>query len=413
MDSMLVPDSDAALASHLLALFRRLSADGDGVTRPAYGAAETACLQALAAIAGEQGLESWWDAAGNLWMQPPGLGDAPAPACGSHMDSVPQGGNFDGAAGVVAGFLCVRQAMREGRALRAVALRGEESPWFGAPHVGLRAAFGALSAAELAIPRRDSGQTLAWHIAEQGADPAAAGCGAPAPEIARTSFFWELHIEQGPVLVDRALPAAPVSAVRGHLRFPAARCLGEAGHSGAVPRHLRRDPVLAVAELLHELDTLWARSLQDGADLVLTAGQLLVDPASAAPTRIPDAVRFSLDLRSTQQETLAGLSSLLPRRCAEIGARRGVTFDLGAPVTAAPVVLDAGGRAALEAALPGVQPVASGAGHDAAEFLRRGVPAAMVFVRNEHGSHNPAEAMALEDFLASLAALQSAIRGQG
>ncbi|MFB9971125.1 hydantoinase/carbamoylase family amidase [Pseudoroseomonas cervicalis] len=411
---MPAPASDAALAAHLLALFRQLSADGEGVTRPAYGAAEGACLDVLAGIARAEGLEAWPDAAGNLWMQPPGLGEAPAPACGSHMDSVPQGGNFDGAAGVVAGLLCARQALREGRRLRAVALRGEESPWFGAPHVGLRAAFGALGAAELAIPRRDSGRTLAEHMREQGADPAAAGRGAPPlPELRRTNFFWELHIEQGPVLVDRGLPAAAVSAVRGHVRYPGALCQGEAGHSGAVPRHLRRDPALAVAELLHELDTLWGRALQEGADLVLTAGQLWIDPASATATRIPDAVRFSLDLRSAQPAVLAELAALLPRRAAEIGARRGVRFDLGQAVRAAPVLLDEAARAAIEAALPEPVTLASGAGHDAAEFVRRGTPAAMVFIRNRNGSHNPAEAMEMEDFLAGLAAMQQAIRAAG
>jgi N-carbamoyl-L-amino-acid hydrolase len=402
--------TEAALAARLLEGFRTLSADVEGVTRPAWSPVETACQALLAEAAAEHGLAAHRDAVGNLWLAPPGLGDAPAPACGSHTDSVPRGGNYDGAAGVVAGLLCALRAARAGIPLRALALRGEESPWFGAPYVGTRAAFGALDAAELATPRRHSGKSLAEHIAEQGGSPAAAGAGRPLPEITRTTRLWELHIEQGPVLLDKGLPAAAVSAVRGHIRFSRATCRGEAGHSGVVPRHLRRDPVLALAELLTDLDTLWARAMQAGTDMVVTAGMVQVDPAEAAPTRIPDAVSFSLDIRSAQPETLKGMLRTVRERCAAIGAQRGVAFDLGPLAGAAPIILDEAGRSAIETALANPFAMVSGAGHDAAEFARRGIPAAMVFVRNANGSHNPREAMEIEDLMAGVEAMWRAIR---
>ncbi|MCX7683686.1 MAG: Zn-dependent hydrolase [Acetobacteraceae bacterium] len=402
---------EALLAERLLARFAELGADPKGgITRPAWSEAETACHDALAEAAAARGLAVHRDAVGNLWLAPEGLGDRPAPACGSHCDSVPQGGNYDGAAGVVAGLLVALRAARAGIALRAVALRAEESPWFGAPYLGTRAAFGLLDPAELAQPRRGDGLPLAACIARAGGDPAAACTGRPLPEIARVTAFWEAHIEQGPVLLDRGLPAAAVTAVRGHLRHPAARCLGEAGHSGVVPRHLRRDPALAVAEFLMDLDTLWARQEQEGADLVLTAGMLSTEPDAATPTRIPGEVAFSLDIRSADPAVLGGMERVLAERAAEIGRRRGVSFALGRAVRAAPVALDPRRAAAIEAALPRPYAMASGAGHDAAEFARNGVPAAMVFLRNAGGSHNPAEAMDIADLMAGVEALWAAIR---
>ena len=400
---------EPGLAAALLNGFRARSADGDGVTRPAYSPAETACMALVAETARAHGLLPHSDAVGNLWLSPPGLGDAGAPATGSHIDSVPRGGNFDGAAGVVAGLICAIRAATEGWPLRGLVLRAEESPWFGAPHIGARAAFGALDQAELATLRRDTGRSLADHMLAVGADPHAAAAGRPLPEIDRMAAFYELHIEQGPELVDRDLAATAVNSVRGHVRFPRATCTGEAGHSGTVPRHLRRDPVMATAELLQDLDILWERSMQAGADLVITAGMMQVDPANASPTRIPDRVAFSLDVRSSQHETLDAILQTLARDCAAIGRRRGVVFDLGPLVRTDPVALDRAALAGLVRELPGIV-LNSGAGHDAAEFARRGKPAAMVFVRNRNGSHNPHEAMDIGDLMTGTDAMYRALR---
>lgn len=403
------PLDEAAMAASLLADFAQISADAPGITRPAYSTAETACIDRVAMLAAAGGLHAHADAVGNVWLAPPSLGNAPAPACGSHIDSVPHGGNFDGAAGVVAGLLCALRAARDGWPLRALVLRAEESPWFGAPHIGARAAFGTVPPAELATARRDTGRSLAEHMRAIGGDPARASSGQALPEVAATTALFELHIEQGPELVDRALPAAAVRSVRGHRRWPRAACRGEAGHSGTVPRHLRRDPVMAVAELLHDLDVLWERSMQSGADLVITAGMLQVDPAEASPTRIADAVTFSLDARSSQAETLAAVERTLRADCAGIARRRGVAFDLGPTVGTDPVVLDRPALALLSREMPGII-LNSGAGHDAAEFARRGKPAAMVFVRNRNGSHNPHEAMEIADLMHGTDAMYRAMR---
>jgi len=401
---------EAGLAARLLEEFARIGADpAGGFTRPAWGEAETACHAVLAEAGAARGLASHADAVGNLWLAPPGL-RGPAPATGSHLDTVPRGGNFDGAAGTVAGLLLAIRAARTGLPLRAVALRGEESPWFGGPYVGTRAGFGALDAVELAVPRRGGGGSLAECIAAVGGDPALAAGGKPLAEFSAVTAFWELHIEQGPVLVERDLPAAAVAAVRGHLRLPTARCIGEAGHSGVVPRHLRHDPAMALAELLNDLDTVWARQEQEGFDLVLTAGVMATEAGEATATRIPGEVAFALDIRSTDAMVLKNMERFLADRCREIGRRRGVEFRLGRAVRTAPVVLDPTRTAAIADALPRPYTMPSGAGHDAAEFARHGVPAAMVFVRNRNGSHNPAEAMEIPDLMAGVEALWEAIR---
>jgi N-carbamoyl-L-amino-acid hydrolase len=106
------------------------------------------------------------------------------------------------------------------------------------------------------------------------------------------------------------------------------------------------------------------------------------------------------------------MRSFLARRCADIGRARGVTFDLGRHVTAAPILLDEAGRMAIEAALEKPHSMVSGAGHDAAEFVRRGIPAAMVFVRNRHGSHNPREAMEIADLMRGIDALYAAVQAR-
>src|SRR5690606_18187112 len=123
--------------------------------------------------------------------------------------------------------------------------------------------------------------------------------------------YLELHIEQGPLLIGKNIPAAIVSGIRGNFRHRNIRCVGEAGHSGAVPRAYRRDPVLAMADLLVRLDESWSTILNMGDDLVLTSGMVGTDPANHAMSRIPDEIGFSLDVRSQSAKTLDDMRRLL------------------------------------------------------------------------------------------------------
>ncbi|HEX2884811.1 hydantoinase/carbamoylase family amidase [Vineibacter terrae] len=406
-----------ALAGELLETLARLGHDGVGITRDSYGKGETAALRFLAQAAQCRGLRTALDAAGNLMIDLPGHAGGPAVWIGSHLDSVPQGGNFDGAAGIVAGLLCLVRLHDEGivppRPVRVVALRGEESAWYGRAHIGSRALFGALDAHDLACRRRDDGSSLADGLVAAGADLARIRTGAPLVDPQAIAAYLELHIEQGPVMVARNLPTAVVTAIRGNIRHGQVICRGEAGHSGAVPRWLRRDAVFATAELITRLDAQWRALLDQGADLVVTTGIVATPPEEHAMSRIPGKVRFSFEIRSQSQDTLAAFYQVAQAEAEAVGHSRGVAFDFGPRANAAPARMDDGlvrqllalsGRHGLPA-----ETLPSGAGHDAAVFAQAGIPSAMIFVRNANGSHNPREALDLDDLMAGTRLLYAAV----
>jgi N-carbamoyl-L-amino-acid hydrolase len=226
--------------------------------------------------------------------------------------------------------------------------------------------------------------------------------------------WLELHIEQGPVLTARNLPVAVVTGIRGNIRHRAVECLGEAGHSGAVPRSLRHDSVFAVAALLTRLDQHWCELLEQGGDLVLTTGIAGTDPHEHALARIPGRMTFSLDIRSQSQETMEAFYELFASECRALAAERGVEFRPGRRLGAAPARMDARLTATLRRELRAAgltdEPIPSGAGHDAAVFANAGVPTGMIFVRNAHGSHNPGEAMEIADFMVGVDVLKRTLR---
>jgi N-carbamoyl-L-amino-acid hydrolase len=406
----------AELASQLFAEMRATDHDGTGITRETYGPAETLAMRRIEAVAQQAGLEIAWDAAGNLHITLPGTDPGlPAAACGSHLDSVPQGGNFDGAAGVIAGLLALLGAQRAGpraRSLKLLVLRGEESAWYGRPYLGSSALFGSFDPKWLDLPcLQDPSLKLRDAMAREGVDVAVVEARQRLLDPQSLSHFVELHIEQGPVMVARGVPVGLVSGIRGNFRHPAARCLGEAAHSGAVPRWLRRDAVLGAADLAMRLDATWRTLLERGEDLVMTFGIFTTDPREHAMTRVPGEVRFTLEYRSESERTLEDFRQLAEAEASEIARERRVRIELGSAVRTPPAVMDGrllalAQRICTEGDMPH-EVLASGAGHDAAIFANAGVPSAMVFVRNEHGSHNPHEAMDMADFLEGAAVLQA------
>ena len=224
-------------------------------------------------------LETTRDDAANLVVTLPGSDPAlPVLACGSHLDSVPRGGNYDGAAGVIAGLMALVQ-IREAnivprRTIRLYGLRGEESAAFGRAYIGSSALFGRLTGDDLAQKHAVTGRPLHDCMRDAGAAVERISAGEVLLDPASVFAWLELHIEQGPVLIARKLPVAVVTGIRGNVRHRTVTCIGEAGHSGAVPRWLRHDAVFAVAELLTRLDGHWQVLLGQGHDLVVTAGVL-------------------------------------------------------------------------------------------------------------------------------------------
>lgn len=398
-----------AFVAPLFDRIRERSFDGVGVTRAAYGEGEQMAHEVVAQAARELGLRIELDAALNLSMTLPGaVDDAPALVIGSHLDAVPQGGNFDGLAGVLAGLACVKAWQNSGarpdHGIRVMAIRAEESAWFGGQHIGSRAFLGTLPPKVLNEARRvDTGRTLLEHMTEAGVDVARLIETGPLENLSGIAGYVELHIEQGPLLVDRELPIGVVSAIRGNRRCRRAVCRGTYGHSGTVPRALRNDSVFAVSELIVEMDRLW-KSIEEveGGDLVLTFGKFSTDAAGHAVTTVPGQVEFSFDARSHSAATLARVERELLAQATAIGERRGVQFSFDAFTGDSPVAMDPGCHARLlrgaEALGIPTTSIMSGAGHDAGDFAGAGISSAMIFVRNDKGSHNPEEAMEMDDF---------------
>jgi beta-ureidopropionase / N-carbamoyl-L-amino-acid hydrolase len=408
---------DRALAEALFGALHHASFDGVGITRESYGERESVVLDIVAAKARELGLKTERDAGANLVMTLEGSEpDLPFLACGSHLDSVPQGGNFDGAAGVVAGLAVLARLKRDHvtprRTIKLFGLRGEESARFGKAYMGSLALFGKLSNEDLRAVDH-SGKMLGDCMREVGADISRIEKGEPLLDAKRIAGWVELHIEQGPVLVARDLPVGIVTGIRGNVRHRHVECIGEPGHSGAVPRWLRHDSVFAVAELMTHLDRHWRTLLERGNDVVVTSGVFGTDPSEHAIARIPGKVSFSFEVRSQSRETLEGFYDLFRRECNLIAEERGVEFRFDRRLESAPATMDADWVRRLRSAASALglpdEEIPSGAGHDAAVLANAGIPSAMVFVRNEHGSHNPKEAMNLDDFIAGIAVMRAAI----
>jgi N-carbamoyl-L-amino-acid hydrolase len=352
------------------------------------------------------------DPVGTLLMTLPGADRAaPRVVLGSHLDSVPRGGNFDGAAGVLAGLAAAAGMRRAGfvpaRDVTVVALRAEEAgAWFPTSYPGSRAALGLLRAEELEVRRQDSGRTLADHMAGEGFDPGFVRRGGRTFSAADTAAFLELHIEQGPVLDAEEVPVGIVTGVPGSRRLRAARVVGEYNHSGATPRKYRRDAAIALAELAHRVDERWAALEAEGHRLVCTFC-VLATTTEAGFTKIAGEAQFQLDVRSVNPHSVDALMECVYELVPEIEARRGVRFELGAETGSRASPMDAGIQAGLRRAADALgiahRDIASGGGHDAVAFAQAGIPAGMVFVRNQNGSHNPDEAMRMEDFSAACA----------
>jgi beta-ureidopropionase / N-carbamoyl-L-amino-acid hydrolase len=401
-------DFGLELARDLFAEIRRRTFDGVGVTRPAYGDGEQLAHDLVARAAHELGLLVRADAALNLSMTLPGSDPAaPALIVGSHLDSVPQGGNYDGLAGVLAGLACMAGLREQGALLRGdttvMAFRGEENAWFAAQHIGSRAALGLLKSDVLDHAKRiDTGRTLADHMTAFGADLTVLRSGQSLLNRSRVGAFLELHIEQGPTLDQRELPIGLVTGIRGLVRFREIVCRGAYGHSGVVPRHLRHDAVISVSEVVSRMDKLWQDIEAEGGDLVLTFGKFFTNPAAHGITTIPGELTFCFDARSHSSSVLDRVASEIQTMSHDIARRRAVSMTFSPIMREAPINMDAqlmekllAGCAALD--IPSTL-IASGASHDSGDFAAAGIPSAMIFVRNQNGSHNPQEAMQLADF---------------
>lgn len=406
------------LAADIFENLRELSPANIGISRETYGPTETAAFELIEKHALDAGLEIHWDSARNMRIRLQGNDPSlPVIATGSHMDSVPEGGNYDGAAGVIAGLIILIDVMKHdehARSMDLYALRGEESAWFGGPcYFGTRAMFGQLTENDFSSPHRDGNKTLADCMQAAGAEVDLLKSGVPLLNPKSIHHWFELHIEQGPILIARDKPVGIVTGIRGNHRHRKVTCTGEAAHSGAVPRWLRHDAVMAMSDLMVRIDEHWRVLLEWGEDLVVTAGIVETNPKEHAVSRVPGEVSFALEYRSQDIKTLKSFEALVQSECEDVGKRRGVQFDLGTPSLTPPAVMAPqviqSLRNACDEHSTDYEIMVSGAGHDSSVFANAGIPSGMVFVRNDKGSHNPHEAMEIDDFYIATNVMGSAM----
>lgn len=397
---------------------REMSRDVQGVTRQAFSAKETQVLEYLTQIGQKLQLEIQPDRAGNVWMTLPGKDRTlPAFVAGSHVDSVPQGGNYDGLAGVTAALTVAWWMSETGfvpeRDYTVLMMRGEESSFFGKAYMGSLGMLGKLTAKDLALKIRDGSCTLAQAMLSCGIDTEAVSGGQPLVDTDRIAAFVELHIEQGPTLdAQTEARAGIVTGIRGNIRHKAVRILGEAAHSGATDKQYRHDALMAFTDWMQRIDRAWDRWLVKGEDLVFTVGVLKM-ASSAAISVIPGEVTISVDIRSLSADTAHRFHELMQKYGEEVAAERGVTIEYDPALLTAPSGVDAALSDRLEASakaenIPCMR-LASGAGHDSAVLGNNGIPVAMIFVANQLGSHNPHEAMKMQDFMQGTDILWAAV----
>jgi beta-ureidopropionase / N-carbamoyl-L-amino-acid hydrolase len=359
-----------------------------GTTRLAWSAEDAAAEQWFRSQAAATGLRVERDPAGNLWAVP----DTPPPwwALGSHLDSVREGGSYDGALGVAAAFeIAARRAAAAGRRpvagarVAVISFADEEGARFNTPTFGSRALTGSLDLTVL-DRRDDDGVRLADAMRAAGVDPAGVGA---APEwLARLRGFLELHIDQTTELHRAGAPAGVVHGLASRMRLRA-EIQGRADHAGTTPPAERRDALAAAARLI-------VAALDAAADgLVATASRIEVEPN--ALTTVPALARVWLDARSPDP-------ARLERWRATVGeADVGLPVELSLESNSPGCEFDRGLRARLvelSGDLGRPAPVLDCyAGHDAGLLAAR-LPAAMVLVRNETGvSHSPEERVDLDD----------------
>jgi N-carbamoyl-L-amino-acid hydrolase len=410
--------AEAPRVQAMLDALAAIGADPPGITRHAFDDRENAAHALAIAEAERLGLEVTRDAATNLYLTWPGADRAaPRTLLGSHFDTVRHGGNFDGAAGVVAAIAAVSALKAEGFAPHAditiAAFRCEEAVWFGLGLVGSRAALGILPPDALDRRRADTGLTLAQHIARCGGDPAALSPGARLLPPGPIRCFLEAHIEQAPSLLEAGVPIGLCTGIPGNIRHAAIRITGEDAHVG-LPRRFRRDAALAGADLFTALDAMWAEEEEAGRPMAFTIGRFHTDTTKHELTVVAGDFTLSLDLRAYDPAHLAALEQRLHAIVAAVAARRGVTIDLG-PRNAAPVgpcdpALQAALAAAAARAGVATMPLGSPASHDAANFAAQGIPAGLLLIRNANGSHNPHEAMDTTDLMAAAATFAAFLR---
>lgn len=367
-----------------------------GITRLSFTKEERQVKALVASYMEEAGLNVREDSIGNLIGRKEGnLAGASTVIIGSHLDSVPVGGNFDGPLGVLAGIEVLQTMKEQGittdHPIEVIAFTDEEGGRFQFGMIGSRALAGTLTSAQLQNTDRD-GISIESAMREFELEPLRI------TESARNKgsvkAYVELHIEQGKVLESNHLSVGIVSGIAGPL-WMKWTLIGEAGHAGATPMGIRRDPLPAAADVILAIE----QEVKKYPNAVGTVGQISVKPGGV--NVIPGQVEFTLDLRDIDEQVRNQLEQQLVTYAQELCQEREITLQVEtlqrvAPAPCSSVIQEIMQQACLTNGLK-TTILPSGAGHDGMQ-LKELCPIGMIFIRSKDGiSHNPAECSSPED----------------
>jgi N-carbamoyl-L-amino-acid hydrolase len=374
-----------------------------GFSRLVFGEAEWGAVEYVTGLMREAGLAVRTDAFGNvigrLEGREPG---APVVATGSHVDTVPEGGNFDGVVGVIAGLGALMRLKARGllrRPVEVMVFRGEESARFSIHTMGSKVMAGIASLEAWRKLQDHGGATLAQALATRGLDLERIPEAVRRPEEFKA--FVEMHIEQGPVLEEAGIPIGVVEAIAGPVRLKIS-VEGTASHSGTTPMGKRRDALVSAAQVVLAVQDEAAKRAERR--IVGTVGVMKVHPG--AINVVPGRVEMWVDIRGIDSEDIAATARAVREAAARIADREGTRIQLETLSTDTPVPMDSDVIRTIEAAcrLTGVayRRMPSGAGHDAMNMAKL-APAGMIFIPCRRGvSHNPDEYAAPEDILTGI-----------
>ncbi len=371
----------ASVVERLVSL-ARFGMNENGLDRPLFSQAEHRARSTVAAWAREAGLTLVQDRAGNLFARRAGRHEGPALLLGSHLDTVRNGGAYDGAYGVVAGICALEELARRGIEtefpIEVAAWAGEEGSRFPLGCLGSGAYAGLNALAEVEGLLDDEGATFA--AVRDGSSGLLEGVPIR-DEFPVPVAYLELHIEQGPVLEAAGERLGVVTAIAGARRY-AVRVNGEAGHAGTIPMGMRRDALCAAAEIVLAVE----EAARTTGECVATVGHLVVAPNQT--NIVPGSVTFRVDARSVDDARVEAIETALRAACDLATRTRGVVCELEVLERRAAVAMDAKVRGIVHASIEGLGlhaiDLPSGAGHDAM-CIARVAPAAMIFVPSAGG----------------------------
>ena len=398
---MLTSSNFTSLAEEVISRCRKLasfSEDAGGTRRTFLSAPMRDCHQEVSSWMKPPGMSVSVDAVGNLRGFYPGTSpSAPRILVGSHLDTVPNAGAFDGILGVVLAIGLVEslRALKLPFGIEVVGFSEEEGVRFGVPFIGSRALVGRVD--DELLGRKDANGISVWKaIQDFGLNPNDISKAALRDDVLG---YIEFHIEQGPALESLGRPLGVVEAIVGQNRLEFTFS-GQANHAGTTPMNLRRDALAAAAEWIVAVENLAQRS----ADLVATVGFAEAKPG--ATNVIAGEARATLDIRHASDHARTEALDELIRQSESIAARRGVAVKWRTLLAQHAVAMDLFLTEQIAQAMQkaGCEPhrMASGAGHDAM-ILAEKIPAAMIFLRTPGGiSHDPSESVHLDDVAKAL-----------